>query len=389
MKKNQFYFSNENPIESSPPKSYFASPERIPAYMLKALAEESLKDPIIHVVLESVAGFVLILNEHRQIIAANQDVLDLLGLHQFETLIGNRPGEALGCEHALEGPAGCGTSRYCRMCGAVLAMLATQSNHETVQNECHICRKIDGVTSSIDFRVKVTPIELKGHPLMICVLHDISDEKRREVLEKMFVHDLRNMLGSLIGWSNLVKMGDPGQAAQKIIEITNILSNEVNDHHALLLAEKGELTLHNRQTNASAVLEMLEALFITHNEQSEKQCAFLPSEDNEPFVTDVHLLVRILSNMIKNALEATEKGGTVTIRFERHNGKPVFSVHNNGVIPGDVTLKIFQRSFSTKSLKGRGLGTYSMKLFGENYLKGRVCFTSSEENGTKFTIQLP
>jgi sensor histidine kinase regulating citrate/malate metabolism len=37
---------------------------------------------------------------------------------------------------------------------------------------------------------------------------------------------------------------------------------------------------------------------------------------------------------------------------------------------------------------GRGIGTYSMKLFGEKYLKGKVWFTSSAENGTSFFFEL-
>ena len=69
------------------------------------------------------------------------------------------------------------------------------------------------------------------------------------------------------------------------------------------------------------------------------------------------------------------------------NGKAVFSVNNPGVIPDDVGLQIFQRSFSTKG-HGRGLGTYSMKLFGENYLNGKVYFQSDDKKGTTFTIEL-
>lgn len=38
---------------------------------------------------------------------------------------------------------------------------------------------------------------------------------------------------------------------------------------------------------------------------------------------------------------------------------------------------------------GRGIGTYSMKLLGEHYLRGQVDFTSDEANGTIFTITLP
>jgi sensor histidine kinase regulating citrate/malate metabolism len=52
-------------------------------------------------------------------------------------------------------------------------------------------------------------------------------------------------------------------------------------------------------------------------------------------------------------------------------------------------MRIFQRNYSTKSDSGRGLGTYSMKLFGETYLGGKVDFTSSESEGTTFHLRLP
>jgi sensor histidine kinase regulating citrate/malate metabolism len=54
----------------------------------------------------------------------------------------------------------------------------------------------------------------------------------------------------------------------------------------------------------------------------------------------------------------------------------------------DVQLQLFQRSFSTKG-KGRGLGTYSIKLLTENYLKGKVRFETRRESGTTFFIKIP
>jgi sensor histidine kinase regulating citrate/malate metabolism len=57
-------------------------------------------------------------------------------------------------------------------------------------------------------------------------------------------------------------------------------------------------------------------------------------------------------------------------------------------MPEKVKLQIFNRSFSTKGI-GRGIGTYSIKLITEGYLKGIVDFESAEERGTTFTIQLP
>ena len=51
-------------------------------------------------------------------------------------------------------------------------------------------------------------------------------------------------------------------------------------------------------------------------------------------------------------------------------------------------MQIFKRSFSTKG-KGRGLGTYSVRLLAENYLKGKAGFISNEKEGTIFFVDLP
>ena len=96
--------------------------------------------------------------------------------------------------------------------------------------------------------------------------------------------------------------------------------------------------------------------------------------------------------MVTNALEATPGGGRVRVWAERLDGDPrwacAFHVRNGTAIPRAIALRIFQRSFSTKARKGRGIGTYSMKLLGERYLGGEVGFTTGE-GGTTFTLRLP
>jgi signal transduction histidine kinase len=99
-------------------------------------------------------------------------------------------------------------------------------------------------------------------------------------------------------------------------------------------------------------------------------------------------LRRVLENMVKNALEATSGGMEVRLACERSQSSLVFSVHNPSYMPRSVQLQMFHRSFSTKG-KGRGIGTYSMKLFGERYLKGKVWFSSTEDKGTTFYFSLP
>jgi signal transduction histidine kinase len=113
------------------------------------------------------------------------------------------------------------------------------------------------------------------------------------------------------------------------------------------------------------------------------------SEEGEPFSidTDPVLLRRILGNMTKNALEASESNGVVTLSAFQKGEKSTFSVHNNSYMEREVQLQVFNRSFSTKG-KGRGIGTYSIKLFSEKYLKGKVYFDSSRKKGTTFYLEL-
>jgi signal transduction histidine kinase len=77
------------------------------------------------------------------------------------------------------------------------------------------------------------------------------------------------------------------------------------------------------------------------------------------------------------------------VQYEVQAGAPTFSVHNPGTITADVAARIFQRSFSTKSEPGHGLGTYTMHLLAEQYLGGKVAFTSTPDAGTVFTLRLP
>ncbi len=58
-------------------------------------------------------------------------------------------------------------------------------------------------------------------------------------------------------------------------------------------------------------------------------------------------------------------------------------------MPEAVRQQVFQRSFSTKGGKGRGIGTYSARLLAERYLGGRLTFSSTADAGTSFVLELP
>ena len=113
-----------------------------------------------------------------------------------------------------------------------------------------------------------------------------------------------------------------------------------------------------------------------------------PPPRNVLFTVDITILSRVIGNMIKNAIEASDDGDVITAGCKGGGSTVKFSVRNRAFIPKDVQLQLFKRSFSTKGM-GRGLGTYSMLLLTEKYLKGHVSFTSTEAQGTTFTVAVP
>ena len=51
---------------------------------------------------------------------------------------------------------------------------------------------VDRRTDGVEFRVSAVPFSFSGEEFTVCALHDITDEKRRQVLECIFFHDILN-----------------------------------------------------------------------------------------------------------------------------------------------------------------------------------------------------
>jgi hypothetical protein len=171
---------------------------------LREMIAYCLHNPITRTILDSIEGFALVLNEQRQILAANPETLRALNIHDPECLVGMRPGEAFYCAHSNEAPEGCGTTKYCATCGATIAIMASQALDEPSSKECLMTVVRNNRLEAHEFSVRATPLKLDGNHLTIFVMKDISAEKRREVLEMVFLHDLNNVMTGLQGWSELL-----------------------------------------------------------------------------------------------------------------------------------------------------------------------------------------
>ena len=332
----------------------------------------------------------VILNEQRQILFANDKLAALLGRSR-ESLIGLRHGEALDCIHAAEQPGGCGTTRFCRYCGAVNAILNSQRSAAPDVQECRIKRRGDGGTSALDLRVWTTPVTVEGEPFMVFAVRDTTDEKRRQALERLFFHDTLNAVAGLRAILDLwpeVGRDEAVELSEMAGEYADELAETIQSQRDLAAAECGDLQVHLGVLSAADLLGRLRAAYSRHASGKGRSVVVRGVAEDDVFVSDKTLLARVLGNLVKNALEASDAGQTVTLSFQNADG-PTFCVHNESVMPEAVQAQVFQRSFTTKGGTGRGLGTYSVKLLTESYLKGTVQFRSTPAEGTTFTVRLP
>jgi signal transduction histidine kinase len=102
---------------------------------------------------------------------------------------------------------------------------------------------------------------------------------------------------------------------------------------------------------------------------------------------------QIFMGLISNAVEATPKGGTVTIRTQADssNGQPpsvIVSVEDTGPgIPVENRQKVFEPFFTTK-LHGTGIGLPLAKKFVERN-GGTIQISESRTGGAKFDVTFP
>lgn len=117
---------------------------------------------------------------------------------------------------------------------------------------------------------------------------------------------------------------------------------------------------------------------------------YLPSEEEMFANLDKTQLIRIVTNLVKNAMQASKKEEKPLIEVKVISEKTTIkiSVSDNGKgISEDVKDLIFEPKFTTKS-SGMGLGLPMIKNIIEAY-EGSISFTSKLGIGTVFTVILP
>jgi hypothetical protein len=371
--------------------TYFAPAERLQVEELQRDIRFVSKNAIIDELMHSVSGFLAVLNEHRQILSINESLLEAIGVGNAEEVLGLRPGEALKCVYSCRMPGGCGTSEYCSTCGAALAIVSSLATRDPAERNCALTVERGGTRQDLFFRVRCVPLVYNTTSLLLLFLQDITHQQKLAALEKTFFHDVIGMINGLLNVSYLVSQratDDTQELSQLVYRQSLRIAQEVAIQRCLW--QTGASTYHPtvRFIPVREVVSEIMDVFRNHPVSAGRRLSFPEEIPHTGIKSDLSLLLRVLGNMIINACEATEAGGEVKLWVESSPESVSFCVWNNAAIPPDIARRVFQRNFSTKAEVGRGLGTYAMKLFGEEILGGTVDFTTSEMEGTIFTLSL-
>lgn len=375
--------------------TYFASPEKTERRKFRNQIKSISKDPLITALLTTIAGLLVVLNEDRQIVALNHTFLETIGMKNPEEALGLRLGQSLNCVHSHEQPAGCGTTPHCTTCGAVIAMMTAINENRTDEQVCALTIEQNGIIENLCLIVKAQPVSIDGNRWILVFVQDITQQNFWINLERVFFHDIRNVLGSLTASAEMfkIKMLEKNTTDDFLINTIIRSTQRLNEEIAIqsILANEKNATHLFKKARASIreIREDLELIVSRHSLMGKRNIEYSWADGDISMNTVSLLVSRVLGNMLVNAMEACEDGDTIRLSTCITPDVVRFDVWNAQPIPHDIQKRIFQRHYSSKTGAGRGLGTYSMKLFGEKYLQGVVDFKSTAGEGTTFSLTLP
>lgn len=297
-------------------------------------------------------------------------------------------GALVDCIHSTGDGPGCGHSPVCATCGALDAVRGASSGRETAL-DASITRP--GGRGHLDLKVWAAPETIEGIPFTLMMVTDIGERKRREFLEHLLFAKLASVtgvIGDTVAAIDGLAPSDSGGFNDVLTDTLRLLKDELGTYLMVLSAEKGRIRIETKPVDVARAATAV-AGFFRNQEEATNRFLVVDVPDAPVFCPGDPSLLRFVTGcMIQNALEASAPGGVVTVSVTDEGESVRIAVHNVGEMAPDVRLRVFQRSFSTKG-DGRGMGTWAMKILGEDILGGTVGFDSSREDGTVFFARFP
>jgi PAS domain S-box-containing protein len=199
-------------------------------------------------------------------------------------------------------------------------------------------------------------------------------------------HDLRNPLTGINNAAYYLKTkygNQLGINGQEMIEIIDDCIRRSDKIICDLIDYARELRIEPQETTGQQLLERVFSIM-----EIPKEIQIVTQIQNETIRVDIDKMIRLLTNVVKNAIDAMPNGGTITIKTQKTQENTIFQITDTGIgISPENLNKVWKLLFTTKA-KGMGFGLPICKRIVEAH-KGTIAIESEIEKGTTITIQIP
>jgi len=202
------------------------------------------------------------------------------------------------------------------------------------------------------------------------------------------VHDLRTPMNNIFGFVDLMREESEAEQREEYAKIVSeqitSLNNMVTD---VLDFSKGKTNILPVKFPVDKLLENFRKTFEADINRRGYHFELINNARSMIYV-DPEKINRVFMNIMKNALEAMEKGGTFRIVSNQLNGEVEFLLSDNGSgIPDEIRDRLFDSFVTSGKEDGTGLGLAIVKKIVEQH-KGRIEVESFRGKGTTFKIYI-
>lgn len=203
-------------------------------------------------------------------------------------------------------------------------------------------------------------------------------------MSKETAHQLGTPISSLMAWIEILKLQDVDQALVEEFEKDTQRLEKITERFSKI-GSKPELV----PTNIVEVLNSTVSYLKTRSSGKVKFEVAFPGEEFYLIPLNAALFSWVIENLCKNAIDAMDNHGTITLALQEKENAMVIDITDTGKgVPKSQFKTIFQPGYSTKK-RGWGLGLSLAKRIVENYHKGKIFIKWSEPGkGTTFRIVL-
>jgi NtrC-family two-component system sensor histidine kinase KinB len=267
-------------------------------------------------------------------------------------------------------------------------------------------KEVDLSTETVRLFIRATasPVVAPGRAAELGTVFALRDRTLERELEKMkedflhyITHDLRNPLGSAIGFLDLLLKGTAGVLntdqqgiVSSVRRSTTRLMGLINNILDIAKMEAGRLRLQLKTTSLAGIagrsIGILEQLAKAKNIS-----VHLVAVEEFSVMADGDLLERVFTNLLGNAIKYTPESGTITLSLTDSGADILCCVEDTGEgIPADYLGRVFEKFEQVQGNRkgGTGLGLTISKFFVEQH-RGRIWVESEVGRGSRFFFTVP